>query len=112
MRILVVEDEHRIANSIKKGLEQERYAVDVAYTGSDGFDLVSTEDYDGIILDIMLPEMNGIESFWSYTKRRLLKFNGIRKDKFLLHLKESQFRWNNRKNIYKLLLENLREKPF
>lgn len=61
MRILVIEDEHRIANSIKKGLEQERYAVDVAYTGTDGFDLASTEDYDGIILDILLPEMNGIE---------------------------------------------------
>lgn len=55
--------------------------------------------------------VNGIESFWSYTKRRLLKFNGIRKDKFLLLLKESQFRWNNRKNIYKLLLKNFREKP-
>jgi DNA-binding response OmpR family regulator len=61
MRILVIEDEHRIANSIKKGLEQERYAVDVAYTGTDGFDLASTEDYDGIILDVLLPEMNGIE---------------------------------------------------
>jgi len=61
MRILIIEDEHRIANSIKKGLEQERYAVDVAYTGTDGFDLASTEDYDGIILDILLPEMNGIE---------------------------------------------------
>jgi DNA-binding response OmpR family regulator len=61
MRILVVEDEHRIANSIKKGLEQEKYAVDVAYTGSDGYDLASTEDYDLIILDILLPEMNGIE---------------------------------------------------
>ena len=61
MRILVVEDEHRIANSIKKGLEQERYAVDVAYTGANGYDLASTEDYDLIILDIMLPEMNGIE---------------------------------------------------
>lgn len=60
MRILVVEDEHRIANSIKKGLEQERYAVDVSYTGSDGFDLASTENYDLIILDIMLPEMDGI----------------------------------------------------
>jgi len=55
--------------------------------------------------------VNGIESFWSYTKRRLIKFNGIRKDKFLLHLKESQFRWNNRQNIYKLLLNNFREKP-
>lgn len=61
MRILVVEDEHRIANSIKKGLEQERYAVDVTNTGTDGYDMASTEDYDGIILDIMLPEMNGIE---------------------------------------------------
>ncbi len=61
MRILVVEDEHRIANSIKRGLEQERYAVDVAYTGTDGFDLASTEDYDLIVLDIMLPEMSGIE---------------------------------------------------
>jgi len=43
-------------------------------------------------------------------KRRLIKFNGIRKDKFLLHLKESQFRCNNRQDIYKLL-NNFREKP-
>ena len=56
--------------------------------------------------------VNGIESFWSYTKRRLRKFNGIRKDKFLLHLKESQFRWNNRGGIiYKLLLKELRRNP-
>jgi len=61
MRILVVEDEHKIANSIKKGLEQETYAVDVAYDGQDGFAFASTEDYDAIILDIMLPKMNGIE---------------------------------------------------
>jgi len=61
MKLLVVEDEHRIANSIKKGLEQEHYAVDVAYTGSDGYDLASTEDYDLIILDLMLPDMDGIK---------------------------------------------------
>lgn len=61
MRILVVEDEHKIANSIKKGLEQESYAVDVAFTGTDGYDLASSEDYDLIILDILLPEINGIE---------------------------------------------------
>ncbi|MCX6816854.1 MAG: response regulator transcription factor [Candidatus Beckwithbacteria bacterium] len=61
MRILVVEDEHKIANSIKQGLEQEKYAVDVAYTGTDGFDLASTEDYDMIILDLLLPEINGLE---------------------------------------------------
>jgi DNA-binding response OmpR family regulator len=60
MRVLVVEDEHKIANSIKKGLEQESYAVDVAYDGDDGFDLASTEDYDLIILDLLLPGMDGI----------------------------------------------------
>lgn len=61
VRILVVEDEHKIANSIKKGLEQERYAVDVAFSGNDGFDLASTEPYDILILDRLLPEIDGIE---------------------------------------------------
>lgn len=61
MRILVVEDEHKIANSIKKGLEQESYAVDVAFTGDDGYGLATTEEYDLIILDILLPGMDGIQ---------------------------------------------------
>ena len=61
MRILIVEDEHKIANSIKKGLGQESYAVDVAYDGSLGYDLASTEDYDVIVLDLLLPEMPGLE---------------------------------------------------
>lgn len=61
MRILVVEDEHKIANSIKKGLEQEAFAVDLAYDGKEGFDLAVTEDYDIILLDILLPGMGGIE---------------------------------------------------
>ena len=60
MKILVVEDEHRIANSIKKGLEQEKYAVDVAYTGETGWDLASSEEYDAIILDLMLPGIDGL----------------------------------------------------
>lgn len=60
MRILVVEDEQKIANSIKKGLEQESYAVDAAYDGEYGYDLASTEDYDLIILDLLLPGMDGI----------------------------------------------------
>jgi len=58
--------------------------------------------------------INGIESFWSYTKRRLNKFNGIRKDKFLFHLKESEYRWNAKTgnvNIYQELLKKFREKP-
>lgn len=61
MRILVVEDEHRIAEAIRKGLEQERYAVDLAYTGTDGYDLAASEEYDLIILDLMLPGMDGLE---------------------------------------------------
>lgn len=61
MRILVVEDEHRIANTIKKGLEQERFATDVSYDAASGFDLASTEDYDLIILDRMLPGVDGME---------------------------------------------------
>lgn len=61
MRILVVEDEHKVANSLKKGLEQESFAVDVAFTGNDGFDLAATEDYDLIILDLLLPGMSGVE---------------------------------------------------
>lgn len=61
MRVLVIEDEHKIANSIKKGLEQEAYAVDAAYDGESGFDLALNEEYDVIILDLMLPKMDGIE---------------------------------------------------
>ncbi len=60
MRILVVEDEHKIANSIKKGLEQESFAVDVAYNGTCGFDLASIEDYDMIVLDLLLPGIDGL----------------------------------------------------
>lgn len=60
MKILVIEDEHKIANSIKKGLEQELYATDVTYTGNNGYDLAASEDYDLIILDILLPGLDGI----------------------------------------------------
>jgi len=55
MKILVVEDEHKIANSIKKGLEQESYAVDVEYDADGGFGAAVSGDYDCIILDRMLP---------------------------------------------------------
>ena len=61
MKILVVEDEHKIANSIKKGLEQEFFTADVAYDGTNGFDLASSEDYDLIILDRLLPGIDGVE---------------------------------------------------
>lgn len=55
MRILVVEDEHKIANAIQRGLKQQAYAVDVAYDGDDGLSMATTEPYDLIILDRMMP---------------------------------------------------------
>jgi len=61
MRILVIEDEHKIANALKKGLTHESYAVDVVYDGAEGYDMASVEKYDVIILDLMLPGMDGIE---------------------------------------------------
>lgn len=60
MRILVIEDEHKIAASIKRGFEQENFAVDAAYDGEKGFDLAFSESYDVIVLDLMLPGMSGI----------------------------------------------------
>ena len=56
--------------------------------------------------------INGIESFWSYCKRRLVKFNGIQKKKYMLHLKETEYRFNTRlqdKKIYNELLKLLRD---
>jgi two-component system copper resistance phosphate regulon response regulator CusR len=61
MRVLIVEDEHKIAQSLKKGLEQEKFSIDLAYTGTEGYDLASTEEYDAMILDLMLPGMDGFE---------------------------------------------------
>lgn len=61
MRILVVEDEHSIAEALRKGLTQEKYAVDVAYTGTDGYEMATDADYDLIVLDLMLPGIDGME---------------------------------------------------
>ena len=61
MKILVVEDEHLIATSIKKGLEQEHYVVDLAFDGEEGLDLASSGDYDLVLLDLMLPKMDGLK---------------------------------------------------
>ncbi len=60
MRILVVEDEKKIADFIKRGLKEEGYAVDVAYDGEEGHFLAKTNNYDLILLDLMLPKMDGI----------------------------------------------------
>ncbi len=61
MRILLIEDDRKIANAIKKGLEQESYSVDIAFDGEDGIGFAMTVDFDLIILDRMLPgEIDGI----------------------------------------------------
>ena len=60
MRVLVVEDEPRMAALIRQGLEEEAYAVDVVGNGSDVFYWVQSTDYDMVLLDIMLPGMNGL----------------------------------------------------
>ena len=62
MRVLIVEDEHKIARALAKALEQETYAVDIAYDGDEGHAMATTEPYDVAIIDRMLPgDYNGIE---------------------------------------------------
>ena len=62
MRILLVEDDTAIARLLKEGLEDEAYAVDVAYDGDEGYRTATADEYDVIILDVMLPEMNGYKA--------------------------------------------------
>jgi two-component system, OmpR family, copper resistance phosphate regulon response regulator CusR len=60
MRILVIEDEVKVADFIKRGLKEEGYAVDVARDGEEGFFQATTNQYDVILLDIMLPKLDGL----------------------------------------------------
>jgi DNA-binding response OmpR family regulator len=61
MRVLVIEDEHKIARALKKALEQESYAVDVCYDGDEGYAMATTEPYDVAIIDRMIPgEYDGL----------------------------------------------------
>ena len=61
MRILVVEDEKKVASFIKKGLEEEHYAVDTAYDGETGLYMANVNEYDLIVLDLMIPKIDGLE---------------------------------------------------
>jgi DNA-binding response OmpR family regulator len=60
MRILLVEDERKISAYVKRGLEEQGYAVDAAYTGQEALDWASTIEVDLIVLDILLPELDGL----------------------------------------------------
>jgi len=83
MRILVVEDEKKVAAFIKRGLEQESYAVDVVEDGVEGQSFAEMNDYDAIILDIMLPGKNGLEVL------KDLKSAGVRAPVLLLTARDS-----------------------
>jgi two-component system OmpR family response regulator len=72
MRILVVEDDSKIAAFVVNGLKQNGYAVDLAQNGEAGLDLVTTVKYDVAILDLMLPKMSGLELLGALRKRKLL----------------------------------------
>ena len=72
MRILIIEDEHKVANFLKRGFQAEGYAVDVAPDGERGVHLACGEPYDAIILDVMLPRKNGIEVLKEIRGSRLM----------------------------------------
>jgi len=59
MKLLIIEDEKQVADNLKEGLEQHRFSVDVAYNGEEGYYLTQEYDYDIIILDLMLPDIDG-----------------------------------------------------
>ncbi len=61
MKALLVEDESKVAHFISKGLEEEGYKVDVAYDGKKGLDFVTASTYDIVLLDLMIPEIDGLE---------------------------------------------------
>lgn len=83
MRILVVEDEPKIAEALKQGLETDDHAVSVAQTGEEGFFLAQTQNFDLMIFDIMLPGRDGIEILLS------LRRGGHRTPVLLLTSKDS-----------------------
>ena len=71
LRILVVEDEAKVARALREGLEREKYAVVVAPTGEEGFFLVNAEEFDLVILDLMLPGRDGLQILTTLRKRGL-----------------------------------------
>jgi DNA-binding response OmpR family regulator len=61
MRVLLVEDEKKMASFIERGLKEEGYAVDVAFDGEQGWDYVAANEYDAVVLDLMLPKISGLD---------------------------------------------------
>ncbi len=83
MRILVIEDEQKLARALREGLEAENYVVAVAHTGEEGFYLVQTESFDLVILDVMLPGRTGLEIL------RTMRQHGLRTPVLMLTARDA-----------------------
>lgn len=83
MRILVVEDEPKLATALKQGLEEDQYGVSVARTGEDGFFLLYSQPFDLMVLDVMLPGRDGLEILAQ------IRQNGLKTPVLLLTAKDS-----------------------
>jgi len=83
MRILLIEDEKRIAGFVERGLKEQCFAVDVAHTGTEGLFLAEVNPYDIILLDVMLPEMDG------YTVCKNLRSNSVATPILMLTARDS-----------------------
>jgi two-component system OmpR family response regulator len=71
MKILVIEDEKKIASFIRKGLEAQGFVVDVSHHGDEGFTAVTTRPYDAVVLDIMLPGRDGLSILRNLRERKM-----------------------------------------
>ncbi len=71
MKILVVEDEKKIASFVRKGLEAQGFVVDVSHHGDEGFTLATTQPYDAVVLDIMLPGKDGLSILRNLRERKI-----------------------------------------
>ncbi len=71
MKILIIEDEKKIASFIKKGLEAQGFVVDVSHDGDEGYLLVTTRPYDAVVLDIMLPGKDGLSILRNLRERKM-----------------------------------------
>ena len=83
MRILIIEDEKKVAKALREGLEAEHYEVSIAATGEEGFFLASQGSFDLVLLDLMLPRCNGIDVLATLRKR------GIQTPVFVLTAKDA-----------------------
>lgn len=70
MKILIIEDDKKVAQALEKGLESEHYDVEVAYAGKEGFFLVNSQKFDLVLLDLMLPGRDGLEILKALRRRQ------------------------------------------